>query len=149
MSDQENSKSATAVDLRVGRRIRLRRKMVGITQAVLGHQIGITSQQVQKYEKGVNRIGASRLERIAQVLGVPTSQFFGEGGAPVPALDRTLDRFLQLPESSALIGAFLEIKDTAIRRQIVEIVRSLKIIDAAACSEKAAAGKASEAPERT
>ena len=128
MADQENSKSATEVDLRVGSRIRLRRKMVGMTQVTLGQQVGITSQQIQKYEKGINRVGASRLERIAKALGVPTSHFFDEATTPASALDGTLDRFLQLPDAPALISAFSEIGDPAIRRQVVEIVRSLNAV---------------------
>src|ERR671926_591337 len=72
------TKSPNPVDKHVGGRVRLRRMLIGMSQEKLGEALGITFQQVQKYEKGTNRIGASRLHQIAQVLGVPIS-FFYEG----------------------------------------------------------------------
>ena len=73
-----NTKKPHPVDVEVGKRILLRRKMIGMSQGTLGTALGITFQQVQKYEKGTNRVGSSRLSHIAQILGVPVSYFFGE-----------------------------------------------------------------------
>ena len=75
-------KSPNPIDKHVGSRVRMRRMMVSMSQEKLGEKLGITFQQIQKYEKGTNRIGASRLQQIANVLGVPVGFFFE--GAPVP-----------------------------------------------------------------
>lgn len=82
-----SGKSATAVDRHVGSRIRVRRNMRGLSQTELASALGITFQQVQKYEKGTNRIGAGRLYRVAEILGVPVQWFFkglpaGSGAGP-------------------------------------------------------------------
>src|SRR5580692_5640683 len=74
-------KSPDPVDVEVGRRIRIQRMTRGMSQTELGEKIGVTFQQVQKYEKGVNRVGASRLTRIAKVLGVSVGALFGGSGA--------------------------------------------------------------------
>ncbi|MCK5746128.1 MAG: helix-turn-helix transcriptional regulator, partial [Oricola sp.] len=71
-----NKKQPNPIDIHVGGRIRLRRTMLGMSQEKLGEQLGITFQQVQKYEKGTNRVGASRLQNIAAILGVPVAFFF-------------------------------------------------------------------------
>lgn len=81
MIDKDNKKKPNPTDLHVGSRIRLRRNMLGISQERLGDSLGITFQQVQKYEKGTNRVGASRLQAIAEILQAPVSFFFEE--APV------------------------------------------------------------------
>ena len=75
-------KSPQAVDIEVGRRVRERRVLAGISQEKLGQALGVTFQQVQKYEKGTNRIGASRLQQIAEALGVAPAYFFPETDAP-------------------------------------------------------------------
>src|SRR5215207_6222318 len=76
MKEQENKKKPNPTDIHVGSRVRLRRMMLGMSQEKLGEHLGITFQQIQKYEKGTNRIGASRLQHIARVLSVPVSFFF-------------------------------------------------------------------------
>jgi transcriptional regulator with XRE-family HTH domain len=92
-----HKKSANAIDVHVGSRVRLRRMMLGLSQEKLGEHLGITFQQIQKYEKGTNRIGASRLQAIARVLSVPVAFFFedapGSGGEieSTPMVDVTFD----------------------------------------------------------
>jgi transcriptional regulator with XRE-family HTH domain len=122
----------TAVDKGVGRRVRLRRQIMGLTQVKLAEQVGVSFQQLQKYESGVNRIGASRLEQIARALGVPPAHFFGDTteGARLN-LGPTLDRFMDLPESADLIAAFAAIEQRRVRRQVVNVVRAIQ----AACAE--------------
>src|ERR1043165_6109467 len=83
MSSMVNKKKPNPIDVHVGSRVRLRRMMLGMSQEKLGERLGITFQQIQKYEKGSNRIGASRLQHIASVLTVPVSFFFEN--APGPA----------------------------------------------------------------
>ena len=72
----ENKKKPNPIDIHVGGRIRLRRNMLGMSQEKLGENLGITFQQIQKYEKGTNRVGASRLQAIASILEVPVACFF-------------------------------------------------------------------------
>ena len=91
-----HKKSANAIDVHVGSRVRLRRMMLGMSQECLGEHLGITFQQVQKYEKGTNHIGASRLQAIARVLSVPVAFFFEDapGGGKIesaPMVDVTFD----------------------------------------------------------
>jgi transcriptional regulator with XRE-family HTH domain len=75
-------KQPNQIDIDVGNKIRLRRRLTGMSQTALGTALGITFQQVQKYEKGTNRVGASRLSDMARILGVPVSYFFEDGQAP-------------------------------------------------------------------
>src|SRR6476646_12124434 len=86
MKEQENKKKPNPTDIHVGSRIRMRRNMLGMSQEKLGENLGITFQQIQKYEKGTNRVGASRLQAIASILGVPVAFFFedapGQEAAP-------------------------------------------------------------------
>lgn len=90
-------KTPNAIDVHVGSRVRLRRMMLGMSQEKLGDHLGITFQQVQKYEKGTNRVGASRIQAIARVLSVPVAFFFenapggSEGHEPVPLVDVNFD----------------------------------------------------------
>jgi transcriptional regulator with XRE-family HTH domain len=111
----------------------MRRLLVGMSQEKLGDQLGVTFQQVQKYEKGTNRIGASRLQRIAEILGVPVSFFFegGPGGAEAvsgfaeaPASSYVVD-FLSTSEGMQLNRAFARIEDPRVRRKVVELVKAL------------------------
>jgi transcriptional regulator with XRE-family HTH domain len=124
-------KQANPVDAHVGHRVRLRRMLIGMSQERLGEMLGLTFQQVQKYEKGINRIGAGRLFEVAEILGVPISFFyeevdaakaggFGNGDEPPPVME-----FLSSGEGLQLSLAFMRIKDTKIRRSIVDLVRSL------------------------
>ncbi len=82
MADKENKKKPNPTDMHVGSRIRLRRNMLGMSQEKLGENLGITFQQIQKYEKGTNRVGASRLQAIANILGVPVAFFFEDLPGP-------------------------------------------------------------------
>src|ERR1700754_427873 len=80
-------KQANPVDIQVGSRVRIRRMLIGMSQERLGDLLGLTFQQVQKYEKGVNRIGAGRLFDVARILGVPIDYFYEGAGAPPPGTD--------------------------------------------------------------
>jgi transcriptional regulator with XRE-family HTH domain len=108
--------------------------MLGMSQEKLGESLGITFQQIQKYEKGSNRIGASRLQHIARVLSMPVSYFFE--GAPglnpdghvspptMPNTDHVVD-FLSTSEGVQLNKAFVRIKDARVRRRVIDLVRAM------------------------
>jgi transcriptional regulator with XRE-family HTH domain len=127
------TKSATAVDKYVGGRVRMRRMMLSMSQEKLGGALGLTFQQVQKYEKGTNRIGASRLQQISHVLQVPVSFFFE--GAPTlhPPQDDTTEfsppnlvsDFLATHDGLALTKAFMRIKEPRLRSRIVDLVEEV------------------------
>jgi len=110
------------IDVHVGRRIRLRRTLLGMSQEKLGKAIGLTFQQVQKYEHGANRVGASRLFRIAQVLGVPISFFFDEIPAEAPG---TLSDAGKSPETLELARRYRRIAEPKVRRRVLDLVMSL------------------------
>jgi transcriptional regulator with XRE-family HTH domain len=126
-------------DKHVGSRVRMRRMMLGMSQEKLGDALGLTFQQVQKYEKGTNRIGASRLQQISHVLQVPV-EFFFEGGpsaqmgsrgegmsdAPSPAY---VSDFLATSDGLALTKAFMRIEDPKLRRRIVDLVEQIATRD--------------------
>lgn len=122
------------VDIHVGNRVRLRRVLLGYSQERLGEALDLTFQQVQKYEKGTNRISASRLFEIAKILEVPV-QFFFEGIAdgalsdgntgPQADTQTTMMNFLNSAEGLQLTKAFMEISDQAVRRRIIELVKTL------------------------
>ncbi|ERP97089.1 Cro/Cl family transcriptional regulator [Labrenzia sp. C1B10] len=128
-----SKKSPNPIDIHVGSRVRLRRMMLGMSQEKLGESLGITFQQIQKYEKGTNRIGASRLQHIATVLKVPVSFFFedapgtpeeAEGFGETQPTSYVVD-FLSSSEGLSLNKAFVRIEDPKVRRRIVDLVRSL------------------------
>jgi transcriptional regulator with XRE-family HTH domain len=129
-------KTPNPTDKHVGSRVRMRRMMLGMSQEKLGDALSLTFQQVQKYEKGTNRIGASRLQQIAHSLQVPVSFFF-EGapellnggsngmdhtGAPSPAY---VSDFLATSDGLSLTKAFMRIKDQKLRRRIVDLVSQI------------------------
>jgi transcriptional regulator with XRE-family HTH domain len=126
-------KSPNPVDKHVGSRMRTRRLLAGMSQEKLGEALGITFQQIQKYEKGTNRISASRLQQVSRVLGVPVEYFY-EGGpqleGPQPdfadggASDYVSD-FLLTNEGVQLMRAFLRIKDAAVRRRVIDLIDAL------------------------
>ena len=108
--------------------------MISMSQEKLGENLGITFQQIQKYEKGTNRIGASRLQNISNVLGVPISFFFdgapnsgpvGAAGFAEDASPAYLADFLSTSDGIALSRAFLRIPDAKVRRRIVDLVEAL------------------------
>ncbi|MDR6432717.1 helix-turn-helix domain-containing protein [Brucella pseudogrignonensis] len=129
----ENKKKPNPIDVHVGSRIRLRRNMLGLSQEKLGESLGITFQQIQKYEKGTNRVGASRLQAISAILTVPVSFFFEDapGSSPTQAgfaedneATYVVD-FLNSNEGVQLTRAFTKISDPKVRRKIIDLVKSL------------------------
>jgi transcriptional regulator with XRE-family HTH domain len=124
-------KSPNPIDKHVGSRVRMRRMMLSMSQEKLGDALDLTFQQVQKYEKGTNRIGASRLQQISKILQVPVSFFFeggpeGAGGefgeAPSPAY---VSDFLATSDGLALTKAFMRIDSPKLRRRIVDLVEQI------------------------
>ncbi len=127
-------KAPNPIDKHVGSRVRMRRMMLNMSQEKLGDALGLTFQQVQKYEKGTNRIGASRLQQIANILQVPVSFFFegaphipgsptsGMSEAPSPAY---VSDFLATSDGLSLTKAFMRIKNSKLRRRIVDLVEQI------------------------
>jgi transcriptional regulator with XRE-family HTH domain len=125
------TKSPNPVDKHVGARLKLRRMVLGMSQEKLGEALGVTFQQIQKYEKGANRIGASRLQLAAKILGVPVNFFF-EGDAPEGAHPGFADEaspFLHDTAASAearqLIAAFQRIREPELRRRVLDLVEAM------------------------
>jgi transcriptional regulator with XRE-family HTH domain len=125
-------KQANPIDAQVGNRVRLRRMLVGMSQEKLGEMLGLTFQQVQKYEKGVNRIGAGRLYQVANILGVPVSYFYedvadkrnehlhaNEHASP-PVME-----FLSSGEGLQLALAFMRIREAKVRKRVIDLVKTL------------------------
>jgi len=126
------SSPSNVVDTYVGARLRMRRVMLGMSQGKLGQLLGVTFQQIQKYEKGSNRISASRLRQAAHALEVPVEYFYegapspAEGGEPPETGTEAFDvAFLATTEGFQLNRAFLRIRDPKVRRRIVDLVVSL------------------------
>lgn len=129
-----SKKSPNPIDVHVGSRVRLRRMMLGMSQEKLGEHLGITFQQIQKYEKGTNRIGASRMQAIARVLSVPVAFFFEDAPGQTPVdgdqgfsgvgENHVVD-FLSSSEGLSLNKAFIRIKDPKQRRKVVELVKAI------------------------
>ncbi len=121
------SRSPDPIDAHVGARLRLRRMMLGVSQEKLAAQVGVTFQQIQKYEKGQNRIGASRLLQLSRALSAPVGYFFE--GAPGSAADAAtapdVASLLATPEAVQLATAFAQVADAATRRRIVDLVQAL------------------------
>ena len=127
-------KAPNPIDKHVGSRVRMRRMMLSMSQEKLGDALGLTFQQVQKYEKGTNRIGASRLQQISNTLQVPVAFFFegapnlpgqsvaGMREAPSPAY---VSDFLATSDGLALTKAFMRIKEQKLRRRIVDLVEQI------------------------
>jgi transcriptional regulator with XRE-family HTH domain len=126
-------KTPNPIDKHVGSRVRMRRMMLGMSQEKLGDALGLTFQQVQKYEKGTNRIGASRLQQISLILQVPVSFFF-EGSPPPPgktyglseeASPEYVTNFLASSDGLKLVKAFMNVPNAALRRRVVELVEEM------------------------
>jgi transcriptional regulator with XRE-family HTH domain len=128
-----STKAPNPVDKYVGSRVRMRRIMLGMSQEKLGEALGLTFQQIQKYEKGTNRVGASRIQQISEILNVPVSYLFeggptgtthagnfSEGTSPTFVTD-----FLATAEGLALTRAFTRITDPKLRRSIVDLVEQI------------------------
>ena len=126
ISEYRDQKKPTPVDEYVGIALRSRRNELGLSQTDLAKALGVTFQQVQKYEKGTNRIGAGRLSAIAQALQVPVTYFFQamNGSESPEGKPRALES-LRLPGALALLGHYAKIKNPALRRTVVELARSL------------------------
>jgi transcriptional regulator with XRE-family HTH domain len=134
-SSKYRSRGATPVDAHIGLKIRARRNLLGLSQTELADAAGITFQQIQKYEKGANRVGASRLQQFSDALGVPPSYFFE--GAPTigkkqPApqegelSEHSIVSFLGTREGAALVRAFMAIKQKPIRQHAIAFLETLK-----------------------
>jgi transcriptional regulator with XRE-family HTH domain len=138
------------IDVYVGQRMRLRRTLMGMSQEKLGEFVGLTFQQIQKYERGINRMGASRLYRLAQALGVSVAYFFEEipqdiehpnkpsgmqeGGGQTPLEGQTeqINDLLQRRETMELFRAYYRITDLKQRRKIFELIKSMHVDENAA-----------------
>ncbi len=128
-------KNPNPIDVHVGNRVRMRRMLVGMSQEKLGDALGLTFQQVQKYEKGANRVSASRLYQVASTLGVPIQFFFDD--MPVSTHSNQPDGFaegnnagmlmdfLNSSEGFQLGRAFSTIEDANVRRRVLDLVKSL------------------------
>ncbi|HXL68562.1 MAG TPA: helix-turn-helix transcriptional regulator [Xanthobacteraceae bacterium] len=121
---QAKTKMVSSQDIEVGRRIRARRMERGVSQTKLGDRIGVTFQQIQKYEKGSNRVAAGRLQRIAEVLDVPISYFFGVHDTGRSNTGRIL-RFLDRADALRLIQAYSLVRDRKLQRAIVQLVETV------------------------
>ena len=122
-------KQVNPIDIQVGNRVRIRRMLIGMSQERLGDLLGLTFQQVQKYEKGVNRIGAGRLFEVSRILNVPVD-FFYEGVNAIPAGASEAEsapvmEFVSSGEGLQLSLAFMKIKDTKVRKRVLDLVKSL------------------------
>ncbi len=131
-TESRSTRGPNPVDIHVGSRIRLRRQILKMSQEKLGDELGVTFQQVQKYERGANRVGASRLYRLSRVLEVPV-QFFFEGlhdmasSAGLAENDQTpiVYDFIQSSDGVSLAESFSRIRDPKVRRRVLELVRTL------------------------
>ncbi len=136
-----SKRNPNPIDVHVGNRVRMRRMLIGMSQEKLGEKLGLTFQQVQKYEKGSNRVSASRLHHMAQILNVPVQYFFddlpdnvsrtesegfAEGGEPGAIMS-----FLSTSEGVQLTRAFSDIPDSDVRRRLVDLVKSIAALPAA------------------
>jgi transcriptional regulator with XRE-family HTH domain len=121
------SKEPRKADVFVGARVRFRRKELGLSQGRLAERLGITFQQVQKYEKGVNRVGASRLADMARILSVPVSYFFedAEGPEPSEAGVSSMSNVLTMAGATDLLRAYSHISNPALRKVVLNLARSL------------------------
>jgi transcriptional regulator with XRE-family HTH domain len=143
-------KQPSSIDAHVGSRVRLRRMLIGMSQEKLGELLGLTFQQVQKYEKGANRIGASRLFDISQILAVPVSYFFDDVSEETASQHRSMSghaglgnghhgnghykdlesgphmmEFVSSAEGFQLIRAYTKITDPRVRKRVLDLVKSL------------------------
>jgi transcriptional regulator with XRE-family HTH domain len=127
-------RSPNPVDLHVGGRVRLRRKLIGVSQEQLADALGLTFQQVQKYERGSNRVSASKLYAIARTLGVPIAFFFDgladpmdgdQGDETQHASERKVMDFLGTSEGLELAKLFPQIRRGLVRRQVLDLVRAM------------------------
>jgi transcriptional regulator with XRE-family HTH domain len=137
------SENPDPIDIHVGARLRMRRNLIGLSQEQLGKSLGLTFQQIQKYERGINRMGSSRLFQIAKTLSVPVAYFFEDipnspsaTGEPLSAEDQNAEKnnlsdqkndydILRRRETLELIRAYYKIQDSKQRRKVYELIRSM------------------------
>jgi len=130
-----SKRNPNPIDVHVGNRVRMRRMLIGMSQEKLGEKLGLTFQQVQKYEKGSNRVSASRLHHMAQILNVPVQYFFDDlpdsaikyepGGFAESSEPGAIMSFLSTSEGVQLTRAFSDIADGDVRRRLVDLVKSI------------------------
>jgi len=134
LSEETEGRRPNPVDLHVGGRVRMRRKLLGVSQEQLADSLGLTFQQVQKYERGANRVSASKLYEIARTLQVPVSFFFDGLADPMDGSDndevgqqaeRIVQEFLTTPEGLELAEVFPKIGRGRVRRQVLDLVRAM------------------------
>jgi transcriptional regulator with XRE-family HTH domain len=131
MNKTDNDKTPNPVDLYVGGRIRMRRRTLGVSQEKLAEDLGLTFQQVQKYERGANRVSASKLYEIARSLSTPVSFFFEGLNDPTesrpgePAQDNTVHDFLMTNEGLELAAIFPKVRRPKVRRRLLDLVRAM------------------------
>jgi transcriptional regulator with XRE-family HTH domain len=131
MANVDSEKTPNPVDLYVGGRIRMRRRGLGISQERLAEDLGLTFQQVQKYERGANRVSASKLYEIARSLKAPVEYFFEGLNDPTSASaydaapDASVHEFLMTNEGLELAAVFPKIRKSRLRRRILDMVRTL------------------------
>ena len=122
-------KSPDPVDVHVGQRVRARRKMLGLSQTQLGKDLGVTFQQVQKYERGTNRIGSSRLFKMSTTLDVPVAYFFEGAETKLPGYNESLEALngeaFERQETQELVEAYYRIADPRIRKKVLGLARLL------------------------
>ncbi|OCJ67349.1 transcriptional regulator [Agrobacterium tumefaciens] len=129
---EANKKQPNPIDVHVGSRIRLRRNILGMSQERLAESLGISFQQIQKYERGTNRVGASRLQNIAGILNIPVSFFFEDApgndaaaiGTSPASSPNDFQIFLSSSEGFRLNSEFVKIADARVRRSIIEMVKA-------------------------
>ena len=124
-----DERAANAIDRKIGQRVRSRRLEIGMSQERLAELLGITFQQVQKYEKGVNRIAASRLFDIASALQQPVAKFYeglsARAAGAAESRQNSVDDALATPEGAQLMSVFASIRSQRVRRKVLELVRTL------------------------
>jgi transcriptional regulator with XRE-family HTH domain len=126
----KSPKSPDQVDVQVGQRIRVQRQAVGMSQTKLADELGVTFQQVQKYETGKNRVGAGRLTKIASVLQVPVANLLGTDDGPGRALERqggasSPVKMMTIPGALKLLRAYRDLSDGKMRRNVVQLVENI------------------------
>ncbi len=123
MTDTVEDMGPDPIDIAVGHRIRVRRKWLGVSQSTLAEHLGVSFQQVQKYERGANRVSASMLVRIAQKLETTVAELVGEASA-APS-DASMFEKLAIPGAVQLLEAFASVKQASLRSAILNLTRSL------------------------
>ena len=133
MTDLPDERSPNPVDLHVGARVRMRRRIRGVSQEKLAEALGLTFQQVQKYERGANRVSASKLYEIASALQTPVAYFFeglpdpcqGDGAAASPSSEQVVHDFLMTAEGLELASTFPRLQRGPLRRRVLDLVRAI------------------------